>query len=110
MLRFDYTTQAWIRDGKYIDCGHPKAMICGCFGRVHKGEVAPASKVPNYQMGGAVMAKHTPGPYDILGVCNTTNAELVVGLAKSMAVLAASHATHDVHANGANETLRRPVS
>jgi len=56
------------------------------------------------------MAKHTPGPYDILGVCNTTNAELVVGLAKSMAVLAASHATHDVHANGANETLRRPVS
>lgn len=35
---FDYTNQAWVRDGKYIACGHPAEMDCGCYGRDHAGE------------------------------------------------------------------------
>jgi hypothetical protein len=29
--------QAWVKDGKYIRCGHPEAMACGCYGREHAG-------------------------------------------------------------------------
>jgi len=36
-LQFDYTHQAWIRDGRYIRCGHSSPQ-CGCFGKVHEGE------------------------------------------------------------------------
>lgn len=39
-LHFDYINQAWTQDGKYIRCGHPENMKCGCFGRVHEGEDA----------------------------------------------------------------------
>ena len=35
---FDYARQAWVKDGKYITCGHPYAMVCGCYGRAHQGE------------------------------------------------------------------------
>ena len=35
---FDYDRQAWVKDGKYIRCGHPESMDCGCFGREHEGE------------------------------------------------------------------------
>lgn len=35
---YDYTNQAWVRDGKYVDCGHPKTMDCRCYGRDHEGE------------------------------------------------------------------------
>jgi len=35
---FDYENQAWVKDGKYLNCGHPIAMLCGCFGRRHEGE------------------------------------------------------------------------
>jgi hypothetical protein len=35
---YDYTNQAWVIDGRYVACGHPQSMDCGCFGRVHAGE------------------------------------------------------------------------
>ncbi len=36
---FDYTRQAWVKDGKYVRCGHPESMACGCFGRLFAGEL-----------------------------------------------------------------------
>jgi hypothetical protein len=35
---FDYSNQAWVKDGKYIRCGHPDAMDCRCYGKAHAGE------------------------------------------------------------------------
>lgn len=35
---YDYTNQAWVKDGVYQDCNHPADMNCCCFGRAHKGE------------------------------------------------------------------------
>lgn len=35
---FDYEKQAWVEDGKYVRCGHPKDMKCNCYGRIHEGE------------------------------------------------------------------------
>lgn len=35
---YDYTNQAWVKDGRYENCGHPEAMRCGCFARGHRGE------------------------------------------------------------------------
>ena len=35
---YDYTRQAWVLDGHYIDCGHPETMDCSCYGRQHTGE------------------------------------------------------------------------
>lgn len=35
---YDYNKQAWVRNGKYVRCGHPEAMKCGCYGRLHEGE------------------------------------------------------------------------
>jgi hypothetical protein len=40
-VRYDYTNQAWIEDGRYSNCGHPATMACGCYGRLHAGELAP---------------------------------------------------------------------
>ncbi len=37
---FDYTNQAWVRDGKYIRCGHPETMNCKCYGKLHEGMIA----------------------------------------------------------------------
>jgi len=34
---YDYENQAWVIDGKYVNCGHPEGT-CRCFGRLHKGE------------------------------------------------------------------------
>ena len=34
---FDYRAQAWVKDGRYLDCAHvPKHLTC--FGARHKGE------------------------------------------------------------------------
>ena len=33
---YDYTRQAWVRDGRYIRCGH--IALCDCYGRTHEGE------------------------------------------------------------------------
>jgi hypothetical protein len=38
---FDYSRQAWVKDGCYVRCGHPEAMNCGCYGRTHEGEQPP---------------------------------------------------------------------
>ena len=35
---FDYATQAWVKDYKYIRCGHPDEMDCSCFGKRHEGD------------------------------------------------------------------------
>ena len=38
MTQYDYERQAWVVDWRYKDCGHPKAMDCGCYGRQHDGQ------------------------------------------------------------------------
>jgi hypothetical protein len=35
---FDYERQAWVESGKYVKCGHPDSMNCGCYGKRHEGE------------------------------------------------------------------------
>lgn len=41
MPTFDYRNQAWIdHTGRYVRCGHPAQMNCGCYGRTHEGEQA----------------------------------------------------------------------
>ena len=35
---FDYNNQAWYQNGVYIPCGHPKSMVCQCYGTLHAGE------------------------------------------------------------------------
>jgi len=42
---FDYDRQVWIKDGRYVACGHPETMACGCFGRAHAGVQAMATGV-----------------------------------------------------------------
>ena len=43
MNGFDYDRQAWVKGGKYVRCGHPESMNCGCYGRENEGlhTVAP---------------------------------------------------------------------
>lgn len=41
---YDYKNQAWIRNGRYERCGHPESMDCGCYGRLHAGELAEAEE------------------------------------------------------------------
>lgn len=45
MQLYDYTNQAWVKDGKYIRCGHPESMNCGCYGRIHAGTAADIGNV-----------------------------------------------------------------
>lgn len=40
---YDYDNQAWVEDGKYVRCGHPDRMNCGCYGRIHEGEKCSAT-------------------------------------------------------------------
>ena len=35
---YDYTRQAWVLDGRYIECGHPEDMNCQCYGKLHNHE------------------------------------------------------------------------
>ena len=35
---YDYQNQSWVKDGKYIKCGHPKEMNCNCYGRKNEGK------------------------------------------------------------------------
>lgn len=37
---YDYENQAWVENGKYVRCGHPEHMNCGCYGKAHEGEAA----------------------------------------------------------------------
>ena len=34
---YDYENQAWVKDGLYVNCGHPETMVCNCFGRRFAG-------------------------------------------------------------------------
>ena len=43
---YDYENQAWVQDGKYINCGHPEDMNCECYGRLHEGEETDIPEVP----------------------------------------------------------------
>ena len=35
---YDYDNQAWVKNGRYVRCGHPENMPCRCYGRKHEGE------------------------------------------------------------------------
>jgi hypothetical protein len=35
---YDYKNQCWIINGIIQRCGHPEAMDCGCYGKIHEGE------------------------------------------------------------------------
>jgi hypothetical protein len=39
MTAYDYKNQAWVKDNRYVRCGHPESMDCGCYGKVHEGEL-----------------------------------------------------------------------
>ena len=41
-VQYDYDNQAWIRNGVYQRCYHPKLMKCRCYGTLHEGEKAPS--------------------------------------------------------------------
>jgi hypothetical protein len=43
---FDYAKQAWVVDGRYVRCGHPEAMNCQCYGRLHEGEREGSEQQP----------------------------------------------------------------
>ncbi len=38
---YDYARQAWVANGRYVRCGHPDTMDCGCYGREHEAEETP---------------------------------------------------------------------
>ena len=35
---YDYDKQSYVRQGRWVDCGHPEDMECECYGRLHHGE------------------------------------------------------------------------
>ena len=39
---YDYTNQAWYKNGVYIRCGHPDTMNCECYGKIHEGQKVSA--------------------------------------------------------------------
>ncbi len=41
---FDYDHQAWVQSGFYLDCNHKRELMCGCYGRKHKGEATVAKE------------------------------------------------------------------
>jgi hypothetical protein len=42
-LLYDYQNQAWLENGRYVDCGHREP--CDCYGRRHVGESAAADAI-----------------------------------------------------------------
>lgn len=42
--RYDYKNQAWTKNWIYMSCNHPDSMDCGCYGRLHAGELASEFK------------------------------------------------------------------
>jgi len=43
---YDYQNQTWVKNGRYVRCGHPDAMACDCYGRLHEGEFANPMEWP----------------------------------------------------------------
>ncbi len=44
---YDYANQAWVKNGRYVRCGHDISMTCNCFGRIHEGEEAKSVREKN---------------------------------------------------------------
>ena len=44
---FDYVYQAWVRNGRYVRCGHPESMTCNCYGRGNENVRCVRRKVQN---------------------------------------------------------------
>lgn len=42
---FDYINQSWVKEGRYITCGHPETMTCDCYGRIHHGETTQPGRL-----------------------------------------------------------------
>lgn len=40
---FCYVNQAWVIDGRFVACGHPKP--CTCYGTMHEGETTKCEGV-----------------------------------------------------------------
>ena len=34
---YDYEKQVWVKNGKYVKCGHPETMDCQCYGKKYEG-------------------------------------------------------------------------
>ncbi len=47
MSHYDYINQAWVKDGRYIACGHTESMACGCYGRIHAGKGCEWERLPD---------------------------------------------------------------
>lgn len=42
---YDYERQAWIVNGAYSDCNHPRSMPCYCYGRMHDREAVDPERL-----------------------------------------------------------------
>ena len=42
---YDYTHQAWVKEQRYVPCGH--LGPCGCYGKAHAGEPADVHSLAN---------------------------------------------------------------
>ena len=42
---YDYARQAWVKQGRYVECGHEGS--CRCYGREHVGELAVVHTTAN---------------------------------------------------------------
>lgn len=42
---YDYVNQSWVKEGRYITCGHPDTMKCDCYGRKHTGETTEPGRL-----------------------------------------------------------------
>lgn len=63
---FDYDHQAWVGNGKYVRCGHPESMDCGCYGRLHEGEETTQPSLLSDDSGALTL------PYALIGLAAYT--------------------------------------
>jgi hypothetical protein len=65
---YDYEHQSWVEEGRYLDCGHPQSMRCGCYGRRFAGltaqEIAMLSSVEQKEM---ALGVGCAAPFEISG-------------------------------------------
>jgi hypothetical protein len=54
---YDYENQAWVKDGKYVNCGHPESQDCQCYGRLHAGEETKNLIIPKPDKVIAIMTR-----------------------------------------------------
>jgi hypothetical protein len=67
---YDYANQAWVVDGKYVRCGHPESMACGCYGRVHAGEETKLPALAGHELCcGECLMNHVKVVHLVNGVC-----------------------------------------